>query len=129
AHGLIVQQLHELHAHGLLADVDAVARHLGTAASLAEALDGVQYVQESSPEDVEIKRALFTQLGALSPPDAVLASSTSSTPTSAFTEHVNRRARCLVAHPVNPPYLIPGVQLSRAPWTSPEVVAQARRIM
>lgn len=130
ARALIVQQLHELKANGLLdADVAAVAAHLTVASSLADALAGVQYVQESSPENVDIKRALFTQLDTLSPPDAVLASSTSSIPTSQFTEHVAGRTRCLVAHPVNPPYLIPVVELSGAPWTSPETVEQARRIM
>lgn len=129
ARELIVQQLHELHAHGLLSDVDAVSQRLATADSLAAALDGVQYVQESSPENVEIKRALFTQLDTLSSPNAVLASSTSSIPTSEFTAHLVGRARCLVAHPVNPPYLVPVVELSGAPWTSPETVAIARQIM
>jgi L-gulonate 3-dehydrogenase len=129
ARTLIVQQLHELKAHGLLTDVDAVAQRLTVTSSLADALAGVRYVQENSPENVEIKRALFTQLDTLSPPDAVLASSTSSLPASEFTSHLAGRARCLVAHPVNPPYLIPVVELSGAPWTSPETVAQARSIM
>ena len=129
ARTLIVQQLHALHAHGLLADVQAVAQRLIVASSLADALQGVRYVQENSPENVEIKRALFTQLDTLSPPDALLASSTSSLPASAFTEHLTGRARCLVAHPVNPPYLIPVVELSGAPWTSADTVAQARSIM
>jgi 3-hydroxyacyl-CoA dehydrogenase len=59
----------------------------------------------------------------------VLASSTSGIPASAFTESLPGRARCLVAHPVNPPYLVPLVELVGAPWTSPEVVARTRALM
>jgi 3-hydroxyacyl-CoA dehydrogenase len=50
-------------------------------------------------------------------------------PTSAFSETLKGRARCLVAHPVNPPYLIPLVELSGAPWTSPETIARARELL
>ena len=43
----------------------------------------------------------------------------------AFTETLKGRARCLVAHPVNPPHLIPLVEIVGAPWTAPEIVANA----
>ena len=59
----------------------------------------------------------------------MLASSTSGIPASAFTEALPGRDRCLVAHPVNPPYLVPLVELVGAPWTSPEVVARTRALM
>ncbi|MYZ44668.1 3-hydroxyacyl-CoA dehydrogenase [Schauerella aestuarii] len=129
ARTLIVQQLRELEAHGLLTDVDAVADRVTVCDTLSDALKGASYIQENSPENVDIKRALFTQLDTLSAPDAVIGSSTSSIPASLFTEHLDGRARCLVAHPVNPPYLIPVVELSGAPWTSPESIARARAIM
>ena len=48
----------------------------------------------------------------------MLASSTSAIPASQFTEALAGRARCLVAHPVNPPHLVPVVELCGAPWTS-----------
>src|SRR5690606_13743383 len=54
--------------------------------------------------------------------------STSWLPASSFTEHVPGRARCLVGHPVNPPYLVPLVEIAPAPWTSPEAVARAREL-
>jgi 3-hydroxyacyl-CoA dehydrogenase len=44
---------------------------------------------------------------------------------SAFTEHLVGRARCLVAHPLNPPYLIPAVEIVPSPWTSAETVDRA----
>ena len=62
-------------------------------------------------------------------PDAVLASSTSGIPASAFTEGLAGRARCLVAHPVNPPYLVPLVELCPAPWTDAAVVSRTRALM
>jgi 3-hydroxyacyl-CoA dehydrogenase len=96
---------------------------------LAEALAGAAYVQENSPERVEVKIPLFQQLDELAAPETVIASSTSGIPASAFTENLKGRARCLVAHPVNPPYLVPLVEICPAPWTSAEAVAKTREIM
>jgi 3-hydroxyacyl-CoA dehydrogenase len=61
--------------------------------------------------------------------DAVLASSTSALLPSRFTEHLPGRARCLVVHPINPPYLIPAVEVVPAPWTDPAVVERTRALM
>jgi L-gulonate 3-dehydrogenase len=129
ARTLILQQLDALENHGLVEDAARIAGHIEVAESLAAALAGARHVQESSPENVDIKKALFSELDALAGPDAILASSTSSIPASQFTEHLAGRARCLVAHPVNPPYLIPVVEISGAPWTSAEAVERARQIM
>jgi 3-hydroxyacyl-CoA dehydrogenase len=68
-------------------------------------------------------------MDALAAPTAVLASSTSSIPASAFTENLAGRARCLIAHPVNPPYLVPVVEICGAPWTDASVVQQAWDVM
>ncbi len=86
-------------------------------------------MQEQGPERVEVKRELFAALDALCPREVVLASSTSGIPASAFTEALPGRARCLVAHPVNPPYLVPLVELVGAPWTDPAAVARTRALM
>ena len=50
---------------------------------------------------------------------AILASSTSALLPSHFTADLPGRARCLVAHPINPPYLVPAVEIVPAPWTPP----------
>jgi len=92
------------------------------AASLEEAVGTADYVQENTPENVEIKRAVFSRLDAAAKPDAILASSTSAILPSAFTEHLEGRARCLVVHPLNPPYLIPAAEVVPAPWTDAGVV-------
>jgi 3-hydroxyacyl-CoA dehydrogenase len=129
ARTLVVQQLHALQAHGLLRDAVGMAARVQTASTLESALAGAAYVQENSPEKVDVKRALFSQMDALADPDTILASSTSSIPASRFTEDLTHRDRCLVAHPVNPPYLVPVVEISGAPWTSAQAVARTRQIL
>ncbi|SAH94887.1 3-hydroxyacyl-CoA dehydrogenase [Bordetella ansorpii] len=126
---LVRQQLLALEKHGLLEDAEGIAQRVGVADTLADALAGVDYVQENSPERLEVKLALFAELDRLAPPEAIIGSSTSSIPTSAFTAALPGRARCLVAHPVNPPYLVPVVELSGAPWTDAATIERAREIM
>jgi L-gulonate 3-dehydrogenase len=122
--------LADLAAQGLFdGDIDTACARLKPVASLEEALAGVDYVQESAPERVEIKRALYTQLDAIAAPGTILASSTSGLPASSFTDHLKNRARCLVVHPINPPHLIPLVELVPAPWTDAEVLERAAKIM
>ena len=119
--------LPDLEANDLLNGSAAgkVAARIHVAPTLELALEGVVHVQENTPEDVDVKRAVFAQLDAAAPPDAVLASSTSAILPSAFTEGLKGRARCLVVHPINPPYLIPAAEVVPAPWTAPEAVERA----
>ena len=119
--------LPDLEANDLLNGSPAgeVAARIHVAPTLELALEGVVHVQENTPEDVDVKRAVFAQLDAAAPPDAVLASSTSAILPSAFTEGLKGRARCLVVHPINPPYLIPAAEVVPAPWTAPEAVERA----
>src|SRR6188474_2870004 len=126
--GLIAEGLDELAKHGLVADPKGSAARVRAAKSIADALDGAAHVQENVPETVEAKRAIFAELDALSAPDAILASSTSAIVASLFTENLAGRARCLVAHPVNPPHLVPIVELVGAPWTAPETIARAKEV-
>ncbi|MXP64072.1 3-hydroxyacyl-CoA dehydrogenase [Roseomonas sp. M0104] len=126
--GLCAEGLRDLCAQGLCDDPDAAAGRIRAAGSLAEAAEGAELVQENGPERLEVKIALFNALDTLAPAEAILASSSSAIRTSTFTEKLKGRARCLVAHPVNPPHLIPLVELSGAPWTAPEVMERAREI-
>ena len=126
----IAARLPELRAAGLIQETpDKILPRIRLAASLEEAVANAEYVQENGPERLEAKIPLFRQLDAAVPREKIIASSTSGIPASAFTEHLPGRARCLVAHPVNPPYLIPLVEICPAPWTSPEAVARTRDIM
>jgi 3-hydroxyacyl-CoA dehydrogenase len=126
---LIEQSLHELAAHGLVKDPGAAAKRVTVVATLAEAVEGADYVQESGPEVLEAKLETFSQLDRVTPSSAILASSTSAIVASKFTESLAGRARCIVAHPVNPPHLVPVVELCGAPWTSAETKARARAIL
>ncbi|MET0906240.1 MAG: 3-hydroxyacyl-CoA dehydrogenase [Bradyrhizobiaceae bacterium] len=125
---LIRDELHALARHGLANDPDGAAARLSIAASLADAVKDVAFVQENGPENVDQKIAIFAELDRLAPADALLASSTSAIVASRFTEALPGRARCLVGHPVNPPHLVPLVELCGAPWTSQQTVDRAREI-
>jgi 3-hydroxyacyl-CoA dehydrogenase len=98
-------------------------------ADLAAALSGASHVQENAPERLDVKKAVFARLDALAAPDTVLASSSSAILPSRFTEELAGRARCLVVHPINPPYLVPAAEVVPAPWTSPEVVERTRALL
>jgi L-gulonate 3-dehydrogenase len=119
--------LPDLVANDLLngASADALRGRMRAVADLCEALAGASHVQENTPEDVSVKRAIFARLDALAAPDAVLASSTPAILPSAFIESLPGRARCLVVHPINPPYLVPAVEVVPAPWTDAAVVERA----
>ena len=106
-----------------------VLERITVVTDMGEALKGADYVQENVPEDLEVKRALWPELDAQAPASAVLASSTSAILPSAFTEDLPGRARCLVAHPINPPYLVPAVEVVPAPWTDQETVDRAAAMM
>jgi 3-hydroxyacyl-CoA dehydrogenase len=121
--------MRELEQQGLLENAQAAIERISTAETLQQALHGAQYVQENLPERVDLKQEIFARMDACAAPDTILASSTSSIPASAFTQNLAGRSRCLVAHPVNPPYLIPVVELCGAPWTSDQTMQQARQIM
>jgi 3-hydroxyacyl-CoA dehydrogenase len=107
----------------------AVRRRMMPCASLDEALAGATYVQESVPEDRAIKAAVFAEMDALAPADAVLGSSCSAIPGSEFLADIPGRARCLIAHPANPPHLMPVVELVPTPFTSDATIERCHRLM
>jgi 3-hydroxyacyl-CoA dehydrogenase len=120
----------DLAAQRLLADPpDAVRARLAGTDDLATALDAAGWVQENAPEDVELKRALWAELDRRAPAAAVLASSSSAIVPSRFTEALPGRHRCLVCHPLNPPYVIPAVELVPAPWTDAATMTRAEQVM
>ena len=80
-------------------------------------------------ERIPEKREVSEAIGAPIRDDAVVGSSSSGIPASAFTEHAPRRERFLIAHPVNPPHLVPLVELVPAPWTDPAILPWLRGVM
>jgi 3-hydroxyacyl-CoA dehydrogenase len=125
----IAASLHDLARHGLVDDPAGATRRVRAAATLEKAVADADYVQENGPESLEVKRETFARLDAAAARETVLASSTSAIVASLFTEQLAGRARCLVAHPVNPPHLVPVVEVCGAPWTSNETKHRAREIL
>ncbi|WP_030374711.1 3-hydroxyacyl-CoA dehydrogenase NAD-binding domain-containing protein [Streptomyces rimosus] len=89
----------------------ASADRLTLAPSLAEAVADAEFVQESAPEQLELKRDLLAQLDAAAPPGVVIASSTSGYPMTDMQTTAATPGRLVVGHPFNPPYLIPLVEV------------------
>ena len=111
------------------ADAAGVRGRMRAASSLEDAVSGAVHVQENTPENVEIKQKVFARLDRIAGQDTVLASSTSAILPSRFTAGLAGRARCLVVHPLNPPYLIPAAEIVPAPWTDAGVVTKTARLM
>jgi len=111
------------------AGAEEVKARMRAAPSLEDAVSGAVHVQENTPENVEIKRKIFARLDGCAGPDTVLASSTSAILPSRFTEGLAGRARCIVVHPLNPPYLIPAAEIVPAPWTDAAVVARTAELL
>ena len=127
---VIEGNLRDLFGFGLIGvEPDRLLERIEPTSNLADAVGNASHVQECALEQVELKRELFTQLDRLAEPEAAIASSSSGLPASTFTEHLPGRARCLVAHPVNPPYLVPLVELIPAPWTDEEVMLRTQALM
>ncbi|MDO8185273.1 3-hydroxyacyl-CoA dehydrogenase [Conexibacter sp. JD483] len=124
------ERLARLRAHGLLDEpVQTVAARVRTSGDLADALAGAVHVQECAPERVELKRELFERLDMLADAGATLASSSSALPASCFAAELPGRARVLIAHPGNPPYLLPVVELVPAPFTAAATVDRCEALM
>ena len=116
--------LPDLETNGLLNghSPDTVLGRIRLAATIDEAVEGTTHIQENTPEKLDVKMSVFSMLDEKAPKDAVIASSTSALLPSAFTAHLKGRERCIVVHPINPPYLIPAAELVPAPWTSQDTI-------
>ena len=125
----ICQSLEDLLQAGLIEDIETPLSRIQTENDLAHAMSGVEYVQECGPEDIDAKRRIYSALESVVAIDTVLASSTSGIAASRFTNHLKHPERCLVAHPVNPPYLIPLVEVAPSPDTSKATVNRTMQLM
>lgn len=107
---------------------DALVARVMVQPSLDGAVRDAVLVEECAPEQVELKRALFAELARLAPADVILASASSALPASSFAADIAGCERCLVAHPGNPPYLIPVIEIVPAPFTDPAVADRASEL-
>ncbi|QHI97604.1 3-hydroxyacyl-CoA dehydrogenase [Xylophilus rhododendri] len=115
--------------HGLLQEATpALLARVQAVETVESAAAGVALAIECAPEKLEVKKAVFAALDAAAPADAVLCSASSALPASAYCDGLAGRGRCMVAHPGNPPYLIPVIELVPAAFTEPSVVERCRAI-
>lgn len=123
-----VSIVEDLHIQGLLSEKDAqkAADSMTAANDLEKAVDGVQLVQESVTENYEVKQQVFKALDAQAPAEVILASSSSSLLMTKIQKVTRHPGRCLVAHPFNPPHLIPLVELVPGERTDRQTISKMK---
>ena len=105
---------------------DASQSNLKFTPSLEEAVASADLVQENGPERIDFKKKLYGQLDDLLPPDVIIASSSSGLTMSEIQSGcASHPERCVIAHPFNPPHLIPLVEIVGGAKTSEETIQRA----
>ncbi len=127
----IKDKIYQLAFEGLLHKHNprVIFQRLTSSSNLETTLKNSILVQECVPEIIELKRNIFSQIDKYASDKLIIASSSSCIKPSEFTENLQHRCQCLVAHPVNPPYYIPLVELIPAPWTSSSIIESTYKIM
>ncbi|XP_062134136.1 lambda-crystallin homolog [Drosophila sulfurigaster albostrigata] len=128
----IQKELHSLKAKGALRgqlSPEAQFELISGCTDLKQLVENALHIQECIPEQLQLKRDLYAQLDEVLESQTVVASSTSTFMPSLYTEGLKQRSQMLVAHPLNPPYFIPLVELVPAPWTNKETVESTRQLM
>jgi len=98
---------------------------LSVTSDLNMAVQDTDFIQESAPERIEIKQALYRTLGEIVPSHVVIGSSTSGLTMTDIQQNCATPERCVIGHPFNPPYLLPLVEIVGGKQTSPDAVAWA----
>ena len=127
----IKANLSDLQNYGLLKNknISDYLDRIHLTQDLLHAVEGSIYVQESGPEDLDIKKELTKRIDAATPDDIPIASSTSGIPTSFYASDIPGQYRCLVAHPINPPHLIQAVEIVPAPFTNETITQAVKKII
>lgn len=127
--GEVDAKLAPLESAGLLAEaIDTISARVSVHADVTAAVRDAVLVQECVPERRDLKRALFTELSSITDVDTVLASSSSAISASQTAGGLGCEDRVLVAHPGNPPHLIPIIELVPSPATRPDILRSAREL-
>src|SRR5690349_6881844 len=106
---------------------EASRNRLSFTTNMKEALSQADFVQENGPERPDFKMKLFADMDDATPPDSIIASSSSGITPSVMQSGCKRPERVLVGHPFNPPHIIPLVEVVGGAKTSPEAIKQAMR--
>ena len=103
----------------------AMRDRLTFTSNMNEALSNADFVQENAPERPDFKIKLFAEMDDVTPPDSIIASSSSGITMSVIQSGCKHPERCVIGHPFNPPHIIPLVEVVGGNKTSPEAVQQA----
>jgi len=95
------------------------------ASSMKEALGNADFVQENGPERPDFKIKLFADMDDATPPDSIIASSSSGLTMDVIQSGCKRPERCVIGHPFNPPHIIPLVEVVGGAKTSEQTIEQA----
>ena len=112
----------------LFGDARPAPGALRIAGSVADAVDGAEFIQESVPERLDLKRAVLAETDAAASAGIVIASSTSGLLPSDMQRGLTHPGRLLVGHPFNPVYLLPLVEIVAGQDTLPASVERAREV-
>lgn len=96
------------------------------ATTLQEAVTDAHIIQESGPENLDVKKELWKEVEKHAPKDALLWSSTSGIPASQQAQDMQDKTRLLVVHPYNPPHIMPLLELIPSPGTAEEVIERTQ---
>jgi 3-hydroxypropionate dehydrogenase (NADP+) len=110
-------------------DAEAALKRVKISRVIGEAVCQADYVQESVPDDYDLKKQVFKEMDAAAPDRAVLASSSSGLLMTEIQKVTARPGRCVLVHPVLPLYLIPLVEIAGGEQTSRETVVAAYNFM
>lgn len=103
----------------------ATREQLRFTTDMKEALSKADFVQENGPERPDFKIKIFAEIDGATPPDSIIASSSSGITMSVIQSSCKHPERCLIGHPFNPPHIIPLVEVVGGSKTSPEVIQRA----
>jgi 3-hydroxyacyl-CoA dehydrogenase len=99
--------------------------HLKFTTEMKQALANADLVQENGPERKDFKIKLFADMDAATPPDSIIASSSSGLTMSTMQSACKHPERCVIGHPFNPPHVVPLVEVVAGEKTSAETVDRA----
>ncbi len=110
-------------------EANATVGRVETHRAVPDAVTTADYVFEAAPEKLDLKQAIFAEVEAHAPPDAILASNTSVIQISKIMNGLETRHRALGTHWWNPPHMIPLVEVVKAEWTDPACANAMRSLL
>jgi 3-hydroxyacyl-CoA dehydrogenase len=120
--------LEELKSNDETINIEESLNRISANVTIEDLCSNVEYIQESAPEILSVKQELFAKLDNLAPDEVVIGSSSSAMPISSITQNLKGQHRCIIAHPANPPHLIPCVEICPGENTSNKTIEKTKEI-